>query len=146
MHSLYLAVSFRMLRGTSSKQVYRISICDNCHATLRRRSHMSLTFFNSSHECVVVTILLTITFVCKQVSTFLLNLERRWKSELFCLGQLPTEVKQWSFLSSQVLVTTKIFPKVIRKCFATSWMEKQANFNSMTEKSLQGKQKHWALI
>ena len=48
-------ISVRMLRGTSSKQVYRISIRDNFHATSRRRLHMKV-FLNSSHECVVVTI------------------------------------------------------------------------------------------
>ena len=79
---------------------------------------------------------LTIAFVCKQVSTFLLNLVKRWlgrKSELFCLGQLATGVKRWSFLSSQVSVTTKIFLSN-PQCFVTSWMQKQANFNSMMEK------------
>ena len=43
------------VKGSSSKQVYCISIRDNFHATSRRRLHMKV-FFNSSLECVVVTI------------------------------------------------------------------------------------------
>ena len=102
-------ISIRMSRGTSSKPVYRFSICDNCHATSRRRLHMKVFL---THRMNVLWLQLTITFVCKQVSTFLLNLVKRWlgrKSELFCLGQLATGVKRWSFLSSQVSATTKIF-------------------------------------
>ena len=105
-------ISIRMSRGTSSKQVYRISICDNCHATSRRRLHMKVFL---THRMNVLWLQLTITFVCKQVSTFLLNLVKRWlgrKSELFCLGQLATGVKRWSFLLSQVSATTKIFPSL----------------------------------
>ena len=105
-------ISIRMSRGTSSKQVYRISICDNCHAASRRRLHMKVFL---THRMNVLWLQLTITFVCKQVSTFLLNLVKRWlgrKSELFCLGQLATGVKRWSFLSSQVSATTKIFPSL----------------------------------
>ena len=105
-------ISIRMSRGTSSKQVYRISICDNCHATSRRRLDMKVFL---THRMNVLWLQLTITFVCKQVSTFLLNLVKRWlgrKSELFCLGQLATGVKRWSFLSSQVSATTKIFPSL----------------------------------
>ena len=99
-------ISIRMSRGTSSKQVYRISICDNCHATSRRLLHMKVFL---THRMYVLWLQLTITFVCKQVSTFLLNLVKRWlgrKSELFCLGQL----------SSQVSATTKIFPSLRGRC------------------------------
>ena len=52
----------------------------------------------------------------------------------------------WTVYFCPVSVTTKIFPKVIRKRLVTSWKKKQANFNSMMEKSLQEKQKHRALI
>ena len=107
-----MAVSFRMLGDTSSKQVFHVLIRDNCHATSHRRLQMKVF---SSHRMNALWLQLTIAFVCKQVSTFLLNLVKRWlgrKSELFCLGQLATGVKRWSFLSSQVSATTKIFPSL----------------------------------
>ena len=63
-----------MLSGFSSKQVYRISIRDNCHATSRRRLHMKVFL---SHRMNVLWLQLTIAFVCYQVSTFLLNLVKR---------------------------------------------------------------------
>ena len=53
-----------MLRDTSSKQVYCISIRDNCHIASPVADE---SFFKSPHECVVVTI---DNHFCLQVSKY----------------------------------------------------------------------------
>ena len=87
-HSLYLPVSFRMF----GVQVYRISI--SCHAIALRWLRMKVFFFFTHHMNLLWLQLNPFKFlVCKYVSTFLLNLVKTWldrKSELICLGQLPT--------------------------------------------------------
>ena len=55
-----------------AKQVYRISIRDNCHATSRRRLHMKVFL---SHRMNVLRLRLTIAFICKQLTSKYFSLE-----------------------------------------------------------------------